>query len=56
MNASRILAFLTAAIVVGFLLAAPSFLKSYGVYLLALWATTSISALGLNLTDRKSVV
>jgi branched-chain amino acid transport system permease protein len=50
MNTSRILTLLGAAVVVGFLLAAPTFLKSYGVYLLALWATTSIAALGLNLT------
>ncbi len=33
-----------------FLLIAPYYLKSYGVYLLALWAVTTIAALGLNLT------
>ena len=32
------------------LVAAPLFLRSYGIYLLALWATTTIAALGLNLT------
>jgi branched-chain amino acid transport system permease protein len=32
------------------LVAAPLFLRNYGIYLLALWATTTIAALGLNLT------
>jgi branched-chain amino acid transport system permease protein len=50
MSPARILAFLCAAVVVGFLLAVPYLLKSYGVYLVALWAVTSIAALGLNLT------
>lgn len=44
------LAFIGGVIVVAFLLSAPMFLKSYGIYLLALWAVTTIAALGLNLT------
>ena len=44
------LALIAGVIVVVFLLSAPMFLKSYGIYLLALWAVTTIAALGLNLT------
>jgi branched-chain amino acid transport system permease protein len=50
MSQTKILALIGSAAVIVFLLTAPTFLKSYGVYLLALWATTSIAALGLNLT------
>jgi branched-chain amino acid transport system permease protein len=44
------LALIGGVIAIGFLLSAPMFLRSYGVYLLALWAVTTIAALGLNLT------
>jgi branched-chain amino acid transport system permease protein len=50
MNARNIaLAILAAAVIVA-LLVAPQFLKSYGIYLLSLWAVTTIGAIGLNLT------
>lgn len=39
-----------AAVVVVALLAAPFALKSYGIYILSLWAVTTIGAIGLNLT------
>ncbi len=42
------LAFLGAALIA--LLAAPAFLKTYGLYLLTLWLVYVIAALGLNLT------
>jgi len=42
---------LVAAVVMGVaLVAAPFALKPYGVYLLSLWAVTTIAAIGLNLT------
>jgi len=44
------LKWLAGAAAVAFLLSAPMFLRSYGIYLLALWAVTTIAALGLNLT------
>jgi branched-chain amino acid transport system permease protein len=48
---SRVSPIAVAAVVpVAFLVLAPQFLQSYGVYLMALWATTTIAALGLNLT------
>ncbi|MHB2168590.1 branched-chain amino acid ABC transporter permease [Alsobacter sp. R-9] len=50
MNGLRILGWLAAVAAIAFLLTAPMFLRSYGVYLLALWAVTTIAALGLNLT------
>ena len=50
MSTPRILAWVAAAIAVAALLYAPMVLRSYGVYLLALWAVTTIAALGLNLT------
>ena len=50
MSASRLLAWTAAIAVAAFLLTAPMFLRSYGVYLLALWCVTAIGALGLNLT------
>ncbi len=46
----RILGWVAALSAIAFLLTAPMFLRSYGVYLLALWAVTTIAALGLNLT------
>jgi branched-chain amino acid transport system permease protein len=39
-----------AALVVAALVAAPFALKPYGIYLLSLWAVTTIAAIGLNLT------
>jgi branched-chain amino acid transport system permease protein len=50
MTAGRILGALALAAAIAFLLAAPWLLRSYGIYLLALWAVTTIAALGLNLT------
>jgi branched-chain amino acid transport system permease protein len=50
MSGARLLAFAAGATLVGLLLAVPFLLKSYGIYLVALWAVTSIAALGLNLT------
>lgn len=50
MKPARLISWAAAAIAVAFLLAAPAFLRSYGIYLLALWAVTTIAALGLNLT------
>ncbi|MEJ1160068.1 branched-chain amino acid ABC transporter permease [Prosthecomicrobium sp. N25] len=50
MTVGRLLALAAGVVAVGLLLAVPSMLKSYGVYLVALWAVTSIAALGLNLT------
>ncbi len=38
------------ATALGLLLALPFFLKPFGIYLLSLWAVTTIAALGLNLT------
>jgi branched-chain amino acid transport system permease protein len=39
-----------AAVAVAALVAAPFALKPYGIYLLSLWAVTTIAAIGLNLT------
>ena len=50
MTPARILGALALLAAVAFLIAAPWLLRSYGVYLLALWAVTTIAALGLNLT------
>ena len=50
MSPLRILGWTCAAACIAFLLVAPMMLRSYGVYLLALWAVTTIAALGLNLT------
>jgi branched-chain amino acid transport system permease protein len=50
MSVTRILAIVAGLAIVAFLLTAPMFLRSYGVYLLALWCVTAIGALGLNLT------
>ena len=43
-------AVLFAAVVVAALAGAPFALKPYGIYLLSLWAVTTIAAIGLNLT------
>lgn len=50
MSTTRIIGWVAAAIAIIGLLLAPQFLRSYGVYLMALWAVTTIAALGLNLT------
>jgi branched-chain amino acid transport system permease protein len=50
MSVLRILGWAASLGAIVFLLAAPLFLKSFAVYLLALWAVTTIAALGLNLT------
>lgn len=50
MKILRILGWIAAAAAIVFLLVAPMVLRSYGIYLLALWAVTTIAALGLNLT------
>jgi branched-chain amino acid transport system permease protein len=42
--------FAGAFVLAGFLIAAPFFLKPYGVFILSMWAVMSIAALGLNLT------
>jgi branched-chain amino acid transport system permease protein len=42
--------YLLAAAAVALLVAAPFGLKPYGIYLLSLWAVTTIAAIGLNLT------
>ena len=48
MTAPRILGWVAVAITVAALLYAPMVLRSYGIYLLALWAVTTIAALGLS--------
>jgi branched-chain amino acid transport system permease protein len=47
---TRILGAAAALLIVAGLIAAPFGLKPYGVYILTLWAVTTISAIGLNLT------
>jgi len=47
---ARILGAVAALLIMGGLIAAPFGLKPYGVYILTLWAVTTISAIGLNLT------
>jgi branched-chain amino acid transport system permease protein len=47
---TRILGAIAALLIVAGLIAAPFGLKPYGVYILTLWAVTTISAIGLNLT------
>ena len=47
---ARILGAAAALLIVAGLIAAPFGLKPYGVYILTLWAVTTISAIGLNLT------
>src|SRR5437868_13426600 len=47
---ARILGVAAALLIVAGLIAAPFGLKPYGVYILTLWAVTSIAAIGLNLT------
>ena len=46
----RLLAWIAAALVAVFLLAAPFGFKPYGVFILSMWAVMSIAAIGLNLT------
>lgn len=41
---------IAAAVAIALLVAAPFGLKPYGIYLLSLWAVTTIAAIGLNLT------
>jgi branched-chain amino acid transport system permease protein len=50
MSARKLLAFAAAAIALAVLLVAPFYLRPYGIYILSLWAVTSIAAIGLNLT------
>ncbi len=50
MNARNIAIAALSAVVIAALLAAPYALKSYGLYILSLWAVTTIGAIGLNLT------
>lgn len=50
MTAQKVSLGVLAAVVVVALLAAPFVLKSYGIYILSLWAVTTIGAIGLNLT------
>lgn len=50
MTAHRFLAALIGLVVVAGLVAAPFGLKPYGIYILSLWAVTTIAAIGLNLT------
>ena len=50
MTANRFLAVLIGLVVVAGLVAAPFGLKPYGIYILSLWAVTTIAAIGLNLT------
>ena len=47
---ARILGVAAALLIVAGLIAAPFGLKPYGVYILTLWAVTTIAAIGLNLT------
>jgi branched-chain amino acid transport system permease protein len=46
----HILALIAGLIIVAGLIAAPFGLKPYGIYILSLWAVTTIAAIGLNLT------
>ena len=50
MSARNIAIAALSAVVIAALLAAPYALKSYGLYILSLWAVTTIGAIGLNLT------
>lgn len=50
MTANRLLVALIGVVVVAGLVAAPFGLKPYGIYILSLWAVTTIAAIGLNLT------
>jgi branched-chain amino acid transport system permease protein len=47
---ARILGSAAALVIIAGLIAAPFGLKPYGIYILTLWAVTTISAIGLNLT------
>ncbi len=46
----RRIGYAAATIGLALAIALPFFLKPYGIYLLSLWAVTTIAALGLNLT------
>ena len=46
----RVIAVAAALLIVAALIAAPLGLKPYGIYILSLWAVTTIAAIGLNLT------
>ncbi len=50
MSARRPIAWVAAAVVAAFLLAAPFAFKPYGIFILSTWAVMSIAAIGLNLT------
>jgi branched-chain amino acid transport system permease protein len=50
MSAWRVAGVAVLALIVAALIAAPFGLKPYGIYILTLWAVTSIAAVGLNLT------
>ena len=50
MSVHALLGSAAALIVIAALIAAPFGLKPYGIYLLTLWAVTTIAAIGLNLT------
>jgi branched-chain amino acid transport system permease protein len=50
MTARNIIIAVLSVAIVAALLAAPYVLKSYGIYILSLWAVTTIGAMGLNLT------
>ena len=47
---TRVLASAAMLLIVAALIAAPFGLKPYGIYILSLWAVTTIAAIGLNLT------
>src|SRR3954451_22164013 len=47
---ARILGAVAGLVIVAGLIAAPFGLKPYGIYILTLWAVTTIAAIGLNLT------
>ena len=50
MSARRLAGALAIVLIVAALIAAPLSLKPYGIYILTLWAVTTIAAIGLNLT------
>jgi branched-chain amino acid transport system permease protein len=49
-RAALALSVLAGVVILAVLIAAPFWLRPYGIYLLSLWAVTSIAAIGLNLT------
>ena len=50
MSARRLAGALAMLLIIAALIAAPLGLKPYGIYILTLWAVTTIAAIGLNLT------